>query len=230
MTDFHMHLLPGIDDGSDSVETSLRMLARSAGVGTVCATPHFYADRDTPERFLRRRAEAWELLRSSLPEGAPRILLGAEVHYFEGISRTEQLPALCLEGTKLLLLEMPFGPWPERILREAEAILDRGLIPVAAHLERYAGFNDVTRLTERGVLAQCNAEFFLTGRTARRALRLLRERRIQFLGSDAHNLGDRAPNLAQAMEKIEGKLGADALAWLRETEESCGLHRQSRQR
>ena len=64
MTDFHAHLLPALDDGSDSLETSLAMLEawRSQGIGRVCATPHFYAERTTPERFLRRRAEALEAL------------------------------------------------------------------------------------------------------------------------------------------------------------------------
>ena len=55
--DFHSHILPGVDDGSRSVEESLEMLRAVArqGIGTVVATPPFYANHDTPERFLRRR-------------------------------------------------------------------------------------------------------------------------------------------------------------------------------
>ena len=110
MIDFHSHILPSIDDGSKDVEMSLQMVAllQKQGVDTVCATSHFYATQRSPERFLQRRAEAYEALRAALPEDAPAIRLGAEVLYFPGISHMAALPQLCLEGTKLLLLEMPF--------------------------------------------------------------------------------------------------------------------------
>ena len=110
MIDFHSHILPGIDDGSENVETSLQMIAalKEQGVDTICATSHFYATERTPQRFLFRREEAFEALKASLPADAPKILLGAEVLYFPGIAHMEELPELCLEGTNLLLLEMPF--------------------------------------------------------------------------------------------------------------------------
>ena len=227
MIDLHMHLLPGMDDGSESVETSLAMLARSAGTEGVCATPHFYADRDTPESFLRRRSAAWERLKAALPEGHIPIRLGAEVRYFEGMSRAEELPALCLEGTRLLLLEMPFQPWTERMLAEVDGLSRRGLVPVAAHLERYlelAPKRLLREFWELDLLVQCNAEFFLERRTSRRALKLLREGRVQLLGSDAHNVGARPPRLGEAAALIEKKLGPEVLAEIRKTEESLGLY------
>ena len=61
MTDLHTHILPGMDDGAVSVETSLEMLRmeRDQGVDAVVLTPHFYRDRERPEQFLaRRRASA----------------------------------------------------------------------------------------------------------------------------------------------------------------------------
>ncbi len=227
MIDLHTHLLPGMDDGSDSVETSLAMLRQCAGVEGICATPHFYADRDAPDRFLRRRAEAWERLRAALPEDCPRIRLGAEVRYFDGLSRAEALPELCIDGTKLLLLEMPFGRWTERMLTEVEGICRRGLQPVAAHIERYMGLVPkglLRAFTELDILLQCNAEFFLERRTARKALRFMAEGRVAFLGSDAHNVDKRPPNLAEAAALIERKLGPEPLAALREREAFFGLH------
>ena len=64
MIDFHSHFLPGIDDGSDSISVSMAMLDawRSQDITTVVATPHFYAERNNPERFLRRRDEAFGLV------------------------------------------------------------------------------------------------------------------------------------------------------------------------
>ena len=60
MIDFHSHILPGIDDGSPDVETSLRMVEsmQRQGIDTICATSHFYATQRSPQRFLFRRQEA----------------------------------------------------------------------------------------------------------------------------------------------------------------------------
>lgn len=62
MIDFHSHILPGVDDGSKNVEMSLEMLRASAaqGVTDICLTPHFYAERNTPEKFLEKRRRAAE--------------------------------------------------------------------------------------------------------------------------------------------------------------------------
>ena len=88
--DFHSHILPCVDDGSHSVEESLQMLRMEAeqGVTHVVLTPHFYAKHDSPERFLQRRAAAWETLQAAMAgeEGLPQITLCAEVYYFPGIS------------------------------------------------------------------------------------------------------------------------------------------------
>lgn len=113
MIDFHSHILPAMDDGSRNIEESLQMLRmlQEQGVERVIATPHFYADENPPDVFLRRRADAWEHLRAHLTQGLPHVLLGAEVHYFQGISRTAQVRQLCIQDTGVLLLEMPFSGW-----------------------------------------------------------------------------------------------------------------------
>ena len=60
MLDFHTHILPALDDGSESINMSLKMLQESwkQGVDGLVLTPHFYADSDTPQHFLQRRAKA----------------------------------------------------------------------------------------------------------------------------------------------------------------------------
>ncbi len=230
MTDFHAHLLPGVDDGSDSVATSLRMLEQwqSQEISQVCATPHFYAERTTPERFLRRRREAADALLAALKGRGevPALRFGAEVRFFDGISGADALPSLCLEGTDLLLLEMPFTRWTERMLGEVAEIRMRGIRPVAAHIERYMDFNPkklLRQFMELDIFIQSNAEFFLSRRTARSALRLLQEERIHFLGSDAHNTTSRQPNLGQALALIEKKLGPRAIDRLLALEKRTGV-------
>ena len=64
--DFHSHVLPGIDDGSRNIETSIEMLrlSRNAGVDRMIATPHFYADEDRIEHFLEKREHAYQRLKT----------------------------------------------------------------------------------------------------------------------------------------------------------------------
>ena len=213
MIDFHSHILPGIDDGSQSVEESLLMLdaLRVQGVDTVIATPHYHADHRSPESFLARREAAWERLRPSLPAHAPRILLGAEVRYYPGVSRMEELPALCVEGTDLLLLEMPFAKWSERQLQEVLELTRCGRFTVImAHIERYYLQQKRAvwdRLLENGALMQVNADVFCSFAGRVWALRLLREGRIQLLGSDCHDSEQRPPRMDEAAAVIAARLG-----------------------
>ena len=217
MIDFHSHILPGIDDGSKSAEMSVEMIRalREQGVDTICATSHFYATQRTPQRFLQRRQEAFERLRPLLPDDAPRILLGAEVLYFPGISHMEELPELCLEGTDLLLLEMPFETWSGYMVREVNELARTGRFTVLlAHIERYYFQQEASvwsNLLNNGVLMQSNADFFLPFGTRRKAIRLMREGMIHLLGSDCHNTTSRAPHMAEAAARIRRHLGEDYL-------------------
>ncbi|MCM1297009.1 MAG: hypothetical protein NC311_15835 [Muribaculaceae bacterium] len=212
MIDIHSHILPNMDDGSRGVEESLALLRLSAAQGIACvaATPHFYAEDNSPAEFLKRRAASAAKLRAHWEPGLPRLLLGAEVCCFEGMSRVSELDALRIEGTELLLLEMPFRPWTDRLVREVLAIQDRsGVTVVLAHVERYLpGQTDAWDiLTDAGVLTQCNANFFLRWRTRRKAMRLLNQGRIHFLGSDCHNMAARPPRLGNALEAIGAGAG-----------------------
>lgn len=219
MLDLHSHILPEMDDGSKSVEMSHAMLdlMGQQGVRTVIATPHFYASRDLPEAFLERRERAVGLLGNRKP-GQPQVLFGAEVAYFDGMGRSEQvLRQLQLGDSGLLLVEMPFGEWNKRIVREiCDLPLQTGLTPVLAHVDRYRGRDQLPRAMEEmldcGVLFQCNAEPFLQFGSRGWALKLVKMGAVHFLGSDAHNLTTRKPNLGDAARVIEKKLGGEALA------------------
>ena len=220
-TDFHMHVLPGIDDGSPDVETSLAMLEASAAqrIGTVVASSHFYASENSPTSFLKKREVAWQMLREAIAgrRNLPRVLLGAEVYFFNGIGTTADLEALCVQGTDLLLLEMPFSAWNGRMLDEVARIVARGIVPVCAHIDRYIPLQSKGILREfysTGIRLQANADFFLS-RSSRKAFRMLKDGEISYLGSDAHNTGSRAPNLGPALELIQKKTGRPAPALLR---------------
>lgn len=113
------------------------------------------------------------------------------------------------------------GPWTDRMYRELEGIYTNlGLTPIVAHVDRYLGrFRDhgiPERLADLPVLVQANASFFLRGG---KGVSMLREKQIHVLGSDCHNTADRAPNLGEAVRRIERKLGAEALTWIKINEQ-----------
>ncbi len=187
--DFHAHILPRCDHGSDGLETSLRQLklAREAGVDLICATSHFYGHRTSVERFLEKRQRCYEELMAHAPENGPRVLLGAEVLAFEGIDRLPDLKELRLQGTKVLLLEMPFTRWSEGLLDSVEAISDdEDFQIVLAHVVRYdrKAVEQLFRLNR--VKGQVNADN-LKQRFGMRHLReWTREGLIVAVGSDIH--------------------------------------------
>lgn len=228
MLDVHTHILPGIDDGSRSVEQSLTMLRAETeqGVKTVMLTPHYRATRESPAEFAGRRAAAEARLREAVgdQEGLPALYCGAEVEFFEGLSHVEELKPLCIGGGSVMLIEMPFCPWNRRMLAEISALQQhRGVQPILAHIERYRSFQPKglwEELSDRGVWLQCNTSFFRRWQTSRIAMSMLKRRLVDFVATDSHDPERRAPDLGAAMEKIGAKLGREALDFLRSGEEA----------
>ena len=231
LTDFHTHILPGIDDGSRSTEMTAAMLQeeKRQGVERIIATPHFYANRMSVDSFLSHRAKALaetERIRAEAVDGMPEILAGAEVYYFPGIGEAEMIPRMCIEGTKTMLLEMPFEQWNEQVLRDVMALGDRGLKIVLAHIERYTAFQKDRKIWDRvmgqkEIRKQINAGSFLKekglgailrgSRKRRFCLETLRENEDTVIGSDCHNTTSRAVNLLAAREVIRAELGEERL-------------------
>lgn len=215
--DFHSHILPAMDDGSSSVEQSLQMIARASeqGITHIALTPHFYAESDHPQHFLKKRADRFQKLCEKLPEGSPQLLCGAEVQYFEGLTTMEALADMRLGGTKCILIEMPFSEWSSRMIDDIIDINGRkDFLVILAHIERYIRWqnvNTLSALARAGVLFQSNANFFLHGFMSRKAFNLLENGWIHLLGSDAHNMSSRPPNLDAAYRAITKKCGEEAL-------------------
>ena len=224
VTDFHSHILPGMDDGSADVAESLAMLRIEAeqGIGHVVATPHFYARYDNPDHFLEKRDRAERLLREAMAaeSGLPEITVGAEVYFFRGMSESEFLPRLTIRGKNSILVEMPPSPWRDEYYRELEDIWGKwGITPIVAHVDRYIWplrtYGIPGRLEQLPVLVQANSSFFLERATAGMAMRMLKKDQIQLLGSDCHNMSSRKPDLGEAVDHIRRKLGTDILENIR---------------
>jgi protein-tyrosine phosphatase len=207
-----------MDDGSKSVANSLVMLEQQAsqGIDTVVATPHFYANDESVESFLNRRERSFNCLKNAVPNNSPKILLGAEVKYYSGISRLQDLKKLRIQNSNLLLLEMPMMCWSESTIRELLDISSmNGITLVLAHYERYMNLqkrDTLELLLTHGVLIQVNSTFFQFMATRRKALSMLKKGMIHFIGSDCHDLDYRPPKLQKAFNYIEKKLGKNFLS------------------
>lgn len=213
MIDFHSHILPNVDDGSKSVAESLAMLnlLKAQGITKVVFTPHFYANDNSVSEFAEKRRQSYEVLKKEMTPDLPEVFLGAEVKYYEGISRLDGLPDLCIGDTKLLLLEMTSRRWTDYTLKELSELSSSGRVTVVlAHIERYLSFQPkglFEELAERGIMLQTNADFFLSIGSRHKAFSMLKKGLIHFIGSDCHNLAHRSPRIGDAYSLIGRKMG-----------------------
>ncbi len=220
MIDFHTHILPAIDDGSRDIEQTKELLrqAHEQGIHHILATPHFYADRDSAGRFLKKREESFDEVKKlrEKEEWIPEIRTAAEVYYFPGIGKADVLPKLCMEGSRLLLLELPFAQWTNGMYRDVEDIIDKQkLIVMLAHVERYYEFQKDKRtwrdMFELPVYAQINAGSFLRHGKRSFGLKFIKAGHRVILGSYCHNPEIRPSNLGVGREVISKKLGDGVL-------------------
>lgn len=225
ITDFHTHILPDMDDGSKDPETSLKLLEMLAkqGVTQVCLTPHFLPAQESISEFLVRREQAFSLLKASGPI-SQQLLLGAETAYAPGISSMPGLEKVCIQGTNVLLLEMPFCSWTQLEIEEVMALkLDRKLQVVLAHPERFlfsvGNEKLLQKLIDLSLPLQMNAEIFCHFSARKLGFQLLEATPYPLLGTDCHNLTNRKPLMEKARSVIARKLGRDFLDYIDESAE-----------
>ena len=213
MIDFHSHILPCMDDGCESAEESVAVLELlyQSGVRKVMLTPHYYAEKESVDEFLLRRETSYKRLKEEINKTSlelPELSLGAEVKFFYGISQKTDVKKLCYEGTKCLLLEMPFEKWNKSVYAEVMNLQGRcGITTLIAHFNRYISlgnsFKDVVSLSSP---LQLNAEVYKKKIGTGRWLKYLDTEDI-VLGSDCHNMGTRKPNMDKAMRAVRNKYG-----------------------
>ena len=185
MIDIHTHILPCIDDGSTSVEETLKMLdiMVKSGIKKVVATPHFYPDLMTVESFLEKRQEAFEKIKYLKPEGI-EIVLGAEVMLAYDL-HNEDLKKLAIEGTDYILVEMPYGRWNPWMFDEIFKISAKhGVEVIVAHIDRYIGIahkEDIDQIFKMDLLYQVNVDFLGGFMRKSPALKMLKEGAVHLL-------------------------------------------------
>lgn len=208
LCDVHGHFLPGIDDGAKDVSESLKILQKyeKDHILKAFATPHYYGFHH-PTEFYKRREEAFKILKENNTT-AVEIKCGAEAAYFAGMAsmETELLELLKMGNSNHILLELPFDVWDPMVLDELEVFLDRGYVPIIAHLERFLPIQKgrmIHALLEMPVKIQVNAETFMEPKIRKHVLRKIPLKRIDFIGSDVHNMKERAEHLLECYNTLE---------------------------
>ena len=184
--DFHAHVLPEIDHGSDSLKTSIQQLelARKCGITDIVATPHFYPQSNSANSFLERREVAYDLLLNRTRELGVNVLLGAEVLMCNAIESYPQIDRLCIRGTKILLLELPYFDFQTGYCRSIFNLISNGYEVVMAHADRYDP-SWIRETIEAGAKLQLNAAAFSLF-SRKRYLSWLENGEVVAIGSDIH--------------------------------------------
>lgn len=188
LTDFHSHILPEADHGSDSLDTSLNQLRlmAAAGIKRVVATPHFYPQRISVDGFLTMRDKCAALLGSAKDDDYPAVYLGAEVLVCPGLDHMPGLEKLCIKGTNVLLLEMPFFKWREEFYETVEKISEMDFQVVMAHIGRYPSASGLRLVNEADVRIQLNGEDMESHHGRKKAKMWIETGLVSAVGSDMH--------------------------------------------
>jgi protein-tyrosine phosphatase len=212
MIDIHTHLLPGVDDGSPSIEASVPVLERfrQDGVTVLVCTPHLKATDAARAPIARHRRILAELVRHAPP--VPELVLGWEI-MLDAPGADLRSPDLHLGDSLAALVEFPRMHVPPGATQEILRIRMSGVTPVIAHPERYHLCTPelVQEWRSVGAVIQMDAVMvFGNARTSRLARRLLEEGLIDIIASDTH--GD-ARSLRMARDWLE-EIGAHEQAEL----------------
>ena len=235
LVDIHCHLLPGVDDGVETLAQTVELLqvAHRQGTRRMVTTPHMFHPQFANNNAAAIR-QSFAAFKNELSEIARRrelgflremrVDLGAENHvsaeFLEALERGE---TLSMNMSDHMLIEFSGFATFDQALSAVERVREAGYRPILAHIERYPVLHErpgrLEGLVEAGAILQINAQSLLHwgGGPRRRCFDLLRNGLAQIVASDAHNTADRGPNLGPVREVLAKKFGHErARAWLSE--------------
>ena len=219
MVDLHSHIIPKIDDGSQSIETSILMLqeAKKAGFTDIFLTPHYIENYYGLD--IQTRKEKFEELQKIAKEKNIDInlYLGSEIFINPEIDVLYSKKAiLTLNNSRYMLIEIPMNDTILYLDDVIENLTCIGIVPILAHPERYQYVqNDITvceRLIDKGVLFQMNYGSIIGvyGKDVKKtAIKLLKNNYIHFLGSDVHRKESIYTKIESAKKKIIKIIGKE---------------------
>lgn len=232
--DIHSHILPGIDDGSDSMEMSMEMLRMAAkdGIGQMILTPHnkpWHSHTD-----YAGIAAKVERLQHRLTEERldMKLYAGSELYYRSGlVDELDQGMAVTLANSHYVLVEFEPSADYDYIRNGMYALVTGGYDPIIAHAERYKNICSKTariaELAKMGCFIQVNAGSIMGryGFGVKQITRnMLKQGLVHFVATDAHDLDRRQPCLSLCADYIRKKYGQDSARRLFYEHPMCVLH------
>lgn len=214
MIDIHSHILPGLDDGADTIEKSLDMIKLAASCGTtdLVATPHSNAQF----RFNERKVEEAFRTMSKVSRGLITLYRGCDCHLtLENLEDALIRPSkYSINGGRYLLVELPDFMGPSTVWQQLRTLINARLCPIITHPERNISLqSSVKRLKEwvrHGCFVQVTAQAFLGrfGSDAQRSAECFMDAGlVHFVASDAHDCLDRPPDLSKAHARVSSRWG-----------------------
>jgi len=220
MIDIHCHLLPQIDDGSQSVMDTLELFkeACNAGFTKIITTSHYISDG----RFVTNSYARQKLI-NAFQEILNEQKIDLELYNGAEAYLSMDLPELYENGTiptlansRYVLFELPMSQktlYVENIINKLEEL---GYIPIIAHPERYdyvkENINEALKWVDMGAYLQCNYGSIMGqygGHAKKTIVKLFKENAVTFLGTDTHRVNTNYTNLKYAINEIKERIGAE---------------------
>lgn len=210
-TDFHCHVLPGIDDGAADLDESIRLIQMqmAQGVRYIVATPHYRKHEMSVERFLKRRNAAYaKVMNCGAFEKPPRIMLAAEIALERDLCSVEGIERLGNQYMNTLLIEIPYEGYRKWMSEEIEEIAYRTKMQIIiAHLDRYidifsdSDYNDIINIPD--AIFQFNASVFEKHKTKKLLKPFIKDDYPIVFGTDCHNSETRKPNFDLMLKSLK---------------------------
>ena len=234
MIDFHNHVIPNLDDGSKSLDMTIKMLkeAKRQGITDIVNTVHYQhpkmESKNTSYHFIRTELDKLKL-ELTKHEIDIKIHLGSEVFFKFNLMDIIDNPITTIGNSKYMLIEFQTLSFPNGYEDEFFKLQLKGITPIVAHPERYRpiqkNINIAKEWIQRGIIIQIDCGSFL-GRFGKEAqvcsLNLFKNGLCHLVGSDAHNDKSRNLMLKETYEKLKLNIGIDAINVLK-TNPKCIL-------
>jgi len=220
MIDIHVHILPCLDDGPQTMDESVAMASAAVSDQVTClvATPHGGVwGVELSQTLVENGVEE---LRKILQEKGIQLSVLPGIEVYVGPAIIDQIRAgtvFPLNRSRYMLIELPLHSYPSYTDQIIFQLQVNGFVPVLAHPERYRAVqNDIgvlCRMVERGVISQVTAGSIIGdfGRTVQRTAEIMLEHNlVHVIASDAHSSDIRAPLLSKAVERAAAMVGQGA--------------------
>lgn len=219
--DIHSHILPGVDDGSKDMDTTMQMIGQAydEGVRYMVATPHFYPGHKNADSVQIKQVFEAVIKESAMCYPDMTLMLGNEIYYKDEVIKIlSQGDIYTLNASRYVLVEFNVAMEFEKIAQAVRKLTMKGYYPILAHVERYAALYKkeelIDELIRMGAYIQVNAETLMGNMFdgyKKYCMKLFANGKVHFLGSDCHNTDSRRAIMEQAVRKLKKKIDPDIL-------------------